>query len=169
MGYWPKTKRTLIRWWNELPREVRELTSIAAFKKAIARILFPPQPPAHYAQGIRHFQVAHTRLRLGTHDLKDHLFKLGMAPSPLCVCGEPETLRHYFLECSMYEEARDELIGELRILGVDNPTVGELVCGAHYVSKESNGQLIYHVQHYMRRSGRFTPNRSQGHYTSGGD
>ena len=42
-------------------------------------------------------------------ELNDYLQKCNIKRNPTCECGEKETIRHYFLECTNYETLREKM------------------------------------------------------------
>jgi ribonuclease HI len=67
----------------------------------------------------RPLETALARLRIGHSGLRGHLFRFGLHWSPLCDCGLPETVEHYFLDCANYFNQRTQLKRKLRSLGVE--------------------------------------------------
>ena len=51
-----------------------------------------------------------TQLRTGYCYLNGylHLDLVGLKESPLCTCGEPKSVKHFFEECEQYEEIREK-------------------------------------------------------------
>ena len=51
------------------------------------------------------------RLKTGHNRLNMHLHKLGLHNSGLCdFCEEPETVKHYLLDCLKYQQYQENLI-----------------------------------------------------------
>ena len=50
-----------------------------------------------------------TQLRTGYCYLNGYLHVVGLNESPLCKCGEPESVKHFTEECEQYEEIRENL------------------------------------------------------------
>ena len=48
-------------------------------------------------------------MRLGNDSLNARLSKHRLVPSPLCECGDEETMDHFWLHCSNYMNQRDVL------------------------------------------------------------
>ena len=44
---------------------------------------------------------------------KSHLYSIGLSSTPLCVCGQPETVKHFLLDCKLYEQPRGQLFEKL--------------------------------------------------------
>jgi len=59
------------------------------------------------------------RLRLGHTGLADNQHRMGMVASPLCECGQNETVKHYLMECTQYRDERRKLQQILANNGID--------------------------------------------------
>ena len=59
------------------------------------------------------------RLRLGHCSLNKNLFLIGKHDTGLCQCGQPETIKHVFLECSIFNPERRALFLRMAELGVE--------------------------------------------------
>ena len=79
--------------------------------------------------------VTMNRLRSGHSSVKDHLYRIGMADSPLCACGQTQTALHVLFECTNYLDACNELYialskkipSPLNLISVlQNPTIADL-------------------------------------------
>lgn len=74
--------------------------------------LAPPSPHTlrlHDGLWRRHSSLL-TQLRTGRSHLKADLHKTRSWPNNRCECGLPETRRHFFFECALYEEQRGRLV-----------------------------------------------------------
>ena len=68
----------------------------------------------HFCRGISKISNSlHTQLRLGRSFLAAHGFSIGINTSDLCLCWRPETTKHYFLECFLFQEERKILFEKL--------------------------------------------------------
>ena len=68
----------------------------------------------HYCRGIsKTSNSLHTQLRLGRSFLASHGFSIGINTSDLCLCWRPETTKHFFLECFLFQEERKTLFEKL--------------------------------------------------------
>ena len=61
----------------------------------------------------RQTSIIVNNLRSGFAKLNDYAHKIGIIDSPLCSCGERETVEHFMLNCNLYEEQRQKLIHEM--------------------------------------------------------
>ena len=55
---------------------------------------------------IRRIETALCRLRLGHAGLNDHLFRFNLAETNLCNCGVVETIEHFLLNCTLFDQER---------------------------------------------------------------
>ena len=68
----------------------------------------------HFSRGIsKQSNSLHTQLRLGRSFLAAHGYAIGLNDSDLCLCWRPETTRHFFLECFIFQEERSNLFAKL--------------------------------------------------------
>jgi hypothetical protein len=75
---------------------------------------------------------------------------------PGCVCGWViEDAIHFFLECCLYVEAREQLTNNLQFL--DSLLIETLLFGDDSLSEEQNAQIFKSVQLYIKQTKRFTP------------
>ena len=63
---------SVIREWNELPEDIRNLPSIATFKRKLNSDV--TKIPSFYFDGVRLGQIYHARLRTSCSSLNQHLF-----------------------------------------------------------------------------------------------
>ena len=54
------------------------------------------------------------QLRTEYSILNDYRHKLGQCESGLCECGQMETVKHFRLQCQLYEEERSIVFNRLR-------------------------------------------------------
>ena len=59
----------------------------------------------------KHMGIILYRLKTGHNRLNMHLHKIGLHNSGLCdFCKEPETVKHYLLDCLKYQHLQENLI-----------------------------------------------------------
>ena len=61
-----------------------------------------------YTSFLKSERIIH-QLRTGYCNLKYYRHKTGLDDSPLCQCGDPETVQHYIEECTRYDDIRERL------------------------------------------------------------
>ena len=88
---------SVVRDWNELPHTTRNAPSISSFKRSLNSTLIGV--PLFYLDGKCIGQIYHSQLRMDCSILNHHLFSKNIIDSPLCICGRPETTKHYLFEC----------------------------------------------------------------------
>ena len=55
----------------------------------------------------------HAQLRLRRSYLNCHLYPIGLSITPACKCGQLETVKHFLIDCKLYELAREQLFVKL--------------------------------------------------------
>lgn len=143
---------SVIRDWNELPENVRDSSSLNAFKSKINANL--NVPPKYYFIGKRLGQVHHARLRTNCSSLNQHLFSKNIIDSHMCTCGSIEDTHHFFFLCDRFVNLRQELLNKVSELC--QPTLNVLLFGNPELSFEQNTRLFLVVQDFIIRTKRFT-------------
>jgi hypothetical protein len=88
-------------------------------------------------------------------DLNADHFRVNLINDSGCVCGWViEDSIHFFLECCLYVEAREQLTNNLQFL--DSLLIETLLFGDGSLSEEQNAQLFKSVQLYIKQTKRFT-------------
>ena len=136
---------SVVRDWNELPHTTRNAPSIRAFKCSLNSTLI--SVPRFYLDGKRIGQIYHSRLRMDCSSLNHHLFLKNIIDSPLCICGRPETTKHYLFDCNRFNHLRQEMMQSKSQLC--EPTLNALLYGVTDLSDESNRQLFIIIQEYI--------------------
>ena len=84
------------------------------------------------------------------------LYRVNLNNDPGCFCGWViEDAIHFFLECCLYVEARDQLTNNLQFL--DSLLIETLLFVDDSLSDKQNEQIFKSVQLYMKQTKRFTP------------
>ena len=99
-----------IKLWDGLEMGLKGLDS--DFKLKLKEIFKPPRYK-HFNGGFKFPNSLHTQLRLKRSNLNSHLFSIGLSTSPSCICGQPEIVKHFLLDCKLYEQARGQLFAKL--------------------------------------------------------
>ena len=157
-----------IQVWNSLDASWHSVQSICEFKMLVNKKYQPSPPPPYYGQGDRWSSVLHTRLRLGHNTLNRHLHRIGVRETPSCECGFPvESEVHYLLQCPLFEDARAQLLVNLKtLLGPDSNMqhlctqrstyfTNLLLNGSSEFTTHQNSLLFTEVMAYIRASRRF--------------
>ena len=106
--YYSSFLPSVVRDWNELPYTTRNAPSISSFKRSLNSTLIVV--PLFYLDGKRIGQIYHSRLRMDCNSLYHHLFSKNIIDSPLCICGRPETTKHYLFEWYRFNNLRQEMM-----------------------------------------------------------
>ena len=141
-----------VRDWNSLPLEVRQAPSVSSFKYSINSPCENPVPPYYYI-GNRQAQILHTRLRTNCSSLNLALFQKNIVDSPLCLCGQIESVHHFFLTCPLYNDIRTVMLDDIRPMAI--PTVKLFLFGNPSLDSETNGNIFASVQRYIVSTNRF--------------
>ena len=101
--------------WNELPEDIKSITSISLFRSRNLEHFGAPPVPRHYRVRQRGLSVMHTRLRNNCSNLNFDLYSNHISPFPTCSCGYiAEDVKHFFFQCPNFTEPRVKLFRELR-------------------------------------------------------
>ena len=149
---------SVIKEWNMLPVDIRELPNLSIFKRKL-KLRFPsPTKTVWFGVGERYYNVHHARLRLGCSKLKAHLhFNLHVEDDPSCRCGHTsEDAYHYFCICPLYDRQRVEMLESIsRQLPSASPRLSLLLRGDERLSEEENILIFKQVHHFMKNTKRF--------------
>ncbi|KAI8483663.1 hypothetical protein Bbelb_386010 [Branchiostoma belcheri] len=98
------------RLWNNLPKEVKEATSLLQFKQRCrAHMLSSRHHQGYRRLGDRRSNILATRLRIGWCQLNSTLAKFNLTGRG-CACGATsETVTHFLLRCPLHAAARQDL------------------------------------------------------------
>ena len=140
--------------WNELPDNIKSLTSISAFKRFFSQNDFVV-PPYFYI-GDRLEQIIHCKLRLKMSDLKFDLYNRHLSDSFNCRChAEREDTQHYLLHCPLYTRERALTINVLPYLSQNSET---LLNGNTSFSESFNSYIFLTLQDFIKLTKRFDSN-----------
>lgn len=142
---------SVIRDWNALPVEARDLDSVAAFKLYLNRQNI--SPPKYYYVGGRKAQILHSRLRTKCSALNADIYARNLVDSPYCTCGQYEDAYHFFLCCPLYIQERTKLLADLAT--VCTPNLETILFGNDELSYRSNESIFTSVQQFIIDSKRF--------------
>jgi hypothetical protein len=145
-----------VRAWNNLYDDVQNLPSIESFKAWRKRLL--PKKEALYFYGGRLEAAIHARMRILNSPLKAHLHdNLHVIESSLCPCGTgvPETTRHYFYECELFDIQRQTLFANLLPYTITPRNYRHLLFGIPKVDHPINIHIFDAVHQYIRDTKRF--------------
>ena len=120
-SYFPST----LKLWNELDQQVRTLPAISRFRSNIKTI--PDKIPNYTNVGERKYNIMQTRIRHRSSSLKANIYGMNIIPSPVCSCGALiENADHYFFECPLYTNQRNNLFINFYRLQINDADVAVL-------------------------------------------
>ena len=99
--------------YNNLDLAMRNLPNSTDFKEQL-KAKYKPRKVKHYSRGIsKYANTIQTQLRIGRSYLNSHGFQINLREDDLCLCHRSETVSHFFLDCFLYQEERDELFKKI--------------------------------------------------------
>ena len=141
--------------WNNLPRDIRLLDSLSRFKIKLKQLFLPNvETPLYFHTGDRKSSILHARLRNNCSDLKLHLFINHLEPSPLCVCGEVESVYHFFFICPRFSEQRTTLFETLH--AIEQINCNTMLFGNDMLDNDTNCFIFKNVQIFIKTTKRFS-------------
>ena len=147
-SFFPST----IRAWNSLPNEVKEASSVAAFKHALNRNI--KIPPKYFNAGTRMGQILHARLRMGC-SLLNSTFIVKISSKALLVAVEnlkvPNISFSRVFTCVNHSVARERYLPR----NLHSYTINDLLHGKYNLSLHENEILTLQVQDFIIKSERF--------------
>ena len=156
----------IIRTWNALDPDIRNLKSLSAFKNSLRKFTKRSPSPLHGIHNPIGIKLV-TRLRMGLSHLRDHKFRHNFRDTinPLCPCNiEPETTAHYLLRCLFFSAHRKVLFDSIDDTDIkltttnDELLVKTLLYGSTSYSTESNAKILNAIITFVITSGRFNEN-----------
>ena len=108
-----------MKMWNSLNDTIQNVDYISKFKSELKKIdeIENHAVPKHYLYGSRKMNIILTHIRSSASFLNYDLFRVGVVVDTSCRCGAAlENLKHFFLDCPIYLEARTTLIGHLNMV-----------------------------------------------------
>ena len=136
---------SILRQWNNLFIETRQLNSLNSFKCFLKEDKCTV--PKYYFYGVRKAQILHTRLRMGCSSLNLDLFMKNITDTPMCQFGSIENSQHFFFQCSFYQRQRTILLNSVAIY--HTPTLNLLLNGNPSLSKAINEGIFKHVHPWI--------------------
>ena len=151
--------------WNKLDSRIRNLTSIATFKRAILGFI-RPNPTTYFKTNKLSDFVFLTRIRVGFSHLRQHKFRHGFLDivDRICSCltNAVGNTEHYLLPCSNFTNQGTILLDDLQNLGInygplDSSTLSRmLLFGNPKFSDNANSGIIYAVIKFIESTNRFS-------------
>lgn len=142
---------SVVRDWNSLPDQAKQISSLHSFKSYFNR--GRTRVPKYFYYGKRKLQVLHMRLRTSCSSLNNDLYLKNIIHSPLCICGSVENAYHYFFVCGRFRLQRNELFDKLSSL--PRITLKLLLSGDESLTYETNINIFSAVHTFIEKSKRF--------------
>lgn len=102
----------------------------------------------------RQADTAMARLRVGHAGLSAYKYRFGMSDSPLCECGEMETVSHFLLTCNNYHNIRKILKDSIIQEGVKYPLSLKLLLGGSNLPQNKQIKITRHLIKYLNSTGK---------------
>ena len=151
--------------YNKLEPHLRKNHDMLDFKSKLKE-KYKDKKVRHFSRGISKLSNSfHTQLRLGRSFLAAHGYAIGLNDSDLCLCWRPETTKHYFLDCFLFQEERSKLFCKLaQILpGFNNFSKSKqletILFGINLENEDPdprNIPIVFAVQQYILDTKRFS-------------
>ena len=151
-----------IKKWDALEKGLKGLDHIE-FKSRLKEIFKPPKFK-HFNCGYKYPNTLHAQLRLRRSYLNCHLYPIGLSITPACKCGQLETVKHFLIDCKLYELAREQLFEKLggllekRVSSYTKTNLCDILLYGekpHIPDKYQHNKLIsYAVQRFLCRTKR---------------
>lgn len=140
-----------IREFNALDDCIKNAPSLSIFKRSINKNVHIV--PKYFNYGDRKSQIIHARLRTNCSALAADLYSKNIVNSNECLCGQPESVYHYFLVCPQYNAYRTALFSDIsHICPISLPI---LLHGDPSLSLTCNISIFTAVHTYIKNSKRF--------------
>ena len=98
----------------------------------------------------RKMEVILTRLRTGHVELNAYLYRFNMCIIDECnFCKVPEDVDHYIMHCHKYSASRLVLFDRLHSLGLEELSLGLILCGSCSGPSRPGRELSYELQQHL--------------------
>jgi hypothetical protein len=91
--------------------------------------------------------------------LKEDLYSANLISNPNCRCGYPnENVEHFLLFCNRFIIHRNKMLPSLALLNMNGVeiNVDALLYGNDFLSDETNCEIFFIIQRYIKDTGRFS-------------
>ena len=151
--------------WNNLDSRIRNLSSIATFKRAVLNFIHPVPTPMFKIKRLSGF-VFLTRLRVGFSHLRDQKFRNCFLHivDPICSCrtNAVENTEHHLLHCFNFANQRTILFDDFRNIDINNGLLDSstlsrmLLFGNPNFADNVNSVIIYAVIKFTESTDRLS-------------
>ncbi len=141
-----------IQEWNNLDNASRDLPTLTRFKKKLGKPKLAVK--TRFLVGSRTSQIMLSRIKLKCSGLNEHLFLNHIEENRNCACGaNAETAKHYLIECTRYENIRNDMISE--IPNGFELSLKTILEGDDRKSEKDNEALFKATTKFITKSNRF--------------
>ena len=151
--------------WNKLDCHIRDLPTVASFKRALLKFYRPLGPPDYRINDPRGLTLL-TRLRVGFSHLSEHKFRHNFQDilDPFCSCrtNSIETTEHYLLQCPNFSNERSILFSDLSTISMPvAPYKSDFLCrillyGNTNLTDGENRAILSYTIKYITATSRFS-------------
>ena len=131
--------------WTDLVNQSGKGMHLASVRDSVG-----PWPWAFHKKRV--VETVFAKLRIGHANVHQHLHRFNLADSPLCPCGELETISHIFIECPMYDNQVIQLQQNLTQIGVPL-TIKNLLGGGDFPPVKQS-VIINYAAEYLQNIGK---------------
>ena len=151
------------KYFNNLDISLSSECDILIFKEKL-KIQLKPRKIRHFAFGSKRGNALWTQLRIGRSLLNGNGFEIGLSVSDLCLCLRSESVSHFFNECFIFTEERNELYNSMEQILPKFKTFSNkvkldiLLHGINLQSEETDSRnrlIIFAVQNFILKTKRF--------------
>ena len=143
-------KNKLLKWNEDYTKEVRERQKklfLFDIKKEAASWPWTDFPR-------RAVETTLARLRTGHAGVAQYLFRFQLTQSPLCSCGEIETISHYLLICPVHDIPRNNLKRNLENEGIKDTLSLKLLLGGSNQDTKKQVEIIRLMSIFIEDTGK---------------
>lgn len=108
------------------------------------------------SHGDRRVESGLARLRMGHAGLAQHLHRIQMNPTPLCACGDVESVNHYLLNCPLHDIHRSKITQELLSANINEPLSLKLLLGGSDLPLNQQNLIANEVKCFLISTGRLS-------------
>ena len=139
-----------IRSWNYLHPSIKNANTIEEFKMKLSK---QQNINTYYSMDSRCINSILASMRMHCSQLKSDIYRNNISFDKYCICGEEETVFHYFFECRNCINPRNTLLNE--ILSIANISVLKILHGDERLCIGDNMKLHQAVSRFIISTKRF--------------
>ena len=139
-----------IRAWNNLSQDLKNVETISLFKTKLKSN--QPSKNQYYTFGTRKVNCIILSMKLHCSQLKDDLFKNNIINYRNCDCGANETAFHFFFQCPLYTNHRNQLYHKTNFVELSLDTI---LNGLSQSSRDKNMLIHEAVASFIINTKRF--------------